>query len=893
MRTGGCTVHQALTAESATVLKLSLSLAGRRGHAQITPLHVAATLLNSSFSSNLLKRACLKSHHLNHPASHPLHCRALELCFNVALNRLPTNPPSSSGSLIHPNPTLSNALIAALKRAQAHQRRGCIELQQYHQQQQNLLAIKVELEQLIISILDDPSVSRVMREAGFSSTSVKNNLEEESSATLPPPTPFYLDPHKDIISHGSLWQTQFMKPPPEQNPIGLTSQEEDVRVVMEVMATKEGKRKSIVVVGDSVSITEGLVTELMRRVERGEVPDELKFAHFIKFQISYVHVMLMSKEEMDINLSELRRKVCSLASDRIVGGGVIIYVGDLSWAIDQETKDGCGFKAVEYLVGEVGRLLSDLKNSTKVWVLATATYQTYMRCQKQQPSLETQWSLQAVMVPSGGLELSLQAPPSYLDPRMAKLAQYPFQPQELKAFSSKDEENKLVCCAECSTNYEKEASFLKIEGRCNNNGRTQLPAWLQPHLPDKLHKASLSELRRKWNKWCQRFHHCHDSQIHPYSPLINQSFISKRFTNAPSHPWWSGSLPRNQSKLSIEATSKNKGGALSFSSERDASCMKIGDQDVRTSLVLGSSLFTDSATSQDKARRKGTSDEQELERRLRENIPWHSSSIASIVEVLLDCVTREKNGACLLMLGSDCLAKRRLALVISETYCGSTDKLVRANMRKSTSRDSLCSEILTEVSRKDEKCVVLIENIDEADTNLIENLLDCLKNSLPDSIIILTTSGSTDFKNVHGNSDNVIKMRMWCEETLSSDHKRKPQTLSPIKSKRPRRGEHNLDLNLSVDEENDAEGDEDAVSSDLTHVSSGSNPDLQHGLLKLVQGCITLDTNPDASSRKSYDLSSKLNTAFEEVVSREGQNGSALRRHGSDRGADESFWSLS
>ncbi|KAM1904224.1 hypothetical protein ACFX13_041636 [Malus domestica] len=70
------------------------------------------------------------------------------------------------------------SLIAALKRAQAHQRRGCIE------QQQPLLTIKVELEQLIIFILDDPSVSRVMREAGFSSTNVKNNLKESSTSSV-------------------------------------------------------------------------------------------------------------------------------------------------------------------------------------------------------------------------------------------------------------------------------------------------------------------------------------------------------------------------------------------------------------------------------------------------------------------------------------------------------------------------------------------------------------------------------------------------------------------------------------------------------------------------------------------------------------------------------------
>ena len=43
--------------------------------------------------------------------------------------------------------------------------------------------MKVEIDQLIISILDDPSVSRVMKEAGFSSTNVKSNLEDGPAAT--------------------------------------------------------------------------------------------------------------------------------------------------------------------------------------------------------------------------------------------------------------------------------------------------------------------------------------------------------------------------------------------------------------------------------------------------------------------------------------------------------------------------------------------------------------------------------------------------------------------------------------------------------------------------------------------------------------------------------------
>ena len=168
MRAGVCSVQQVLTADAASMVKQAVTLARRRGHAQVTPLHVASVMLASS--SGLLRSACLRSH------SHPLQCKALELCFNVALNRLPA---SSSSPLLAPHsshPSLSNALVAAFKRAQAHQRRASIE-----NQQQPILALKVEIEQLIISILHDPSVSRVMREAGFSSTQLRTNIEQAVS----------------------------------------------------------------------------------------------------------------------------------------------------------------------------------------------------------------------------------------------------------------------------------------------------------------------------------------------------------------------------------------------------------------------------------------------------------------------------------------------------------------------------------------------------------------------------------------------------------------------------------------------------------------------------------------------------------------------------------------
>ncbi|EPS67414.1 hypothetical protein M569_07364, partial [Genlisea aurea] len=84
MRAGLSTIQQTLTPEAATVLNQSIAEAGRRNHGQTTPLHVAATLLASP--SGFLRQACIRSHP---NSSHPLQCRALELCFSVALERLP------------------------------------------------------------------------------------------------------------------------------------------------------------------------------------------------------------------------------------------------------------------------------------------------------------------------------------------------------------------------------------------------------------------------------------------------------------------------------------------------------------------------------------------------------------------------------------------------------------------------------------------------------------------------------------------------------------------------------------------------------------------------------------------------------------------------------------
>ncbi|KAM0943362.1 putative ATPase, AAA-type, core, Clp, repeat (R) domain, Clp domain superfamily [Dioscorea sansibarensis] len=327
MRAELATFRQTLTPAAGAVLTAAISEASRRSHSQTTPLHVATTLLASP--SSMLRQACLRSHPTT---SHPLQCRALELCFSVALDRLPKTSSAAE-------PPLSNALVAALKRAQAHQRRGCPEIQQ-----QLLLTVRVELEQLVVSILDDPSVSRVMREASFSSPAAKAAIESKS---------LYLNPKLEA---------------PQVN-----TRAEDVKRVIEILS--RAKKRNPVLVGDSWPAS--VLKEVLERIELGEVAG-------VKARI----VALGS----EVKVGEVEEMI-----ERERGSGVVVDMGDLKWVMES------GGAVVEEMTKVLKRFTGVVGggDGERVWVVGTATCETYLRCQVYHPCMERDWNLQPVSIASG------------------------------------------------------------------------------------------------------------------------------------------------------------------------------------------------------------------------------------------------------------------------------------------------------------------------------------------------------------------------------------------------------------------------------------------------------------------------------------------------------------
>uniref|UniRef100_A0A0E0J5R8 Clp R domain-containing protein n=1 Tax=Oryza nivara TaxID=4536 RepID=A0A0E0J5R8_ORYNI len=172
MPTPVAAARHCLSPAAVPALDAAVASARRRAHAQTTSLHLISSLLAPP-APPLLRDALARARSAAY--SPRVQLKALDLCFAVSLDRLPSVSASSSSSGAADEPPVSNSLMAAIKRSQANQRRNPDTFHFYHQAAtaQTPAAVKVELSHLVLAILDDPVVSRVFAEAGFRSGDIK------------------------------------------------------------------------------------------------------------------------------------------------------------------------------------------------------------------------------------------------------------------------------------------------------------------------------------------------------------------------------------------------------------------------------------------------------------------------------------------------------------------------------------------------------------------------------------------------------------------------------------------------------------------------------------------------------------------------------------------------
>ncbi|GAB4855184.1 hypothetical protein Ancab_023811 [Ancistrocladus abbreviatus] len=830
MRAGGCTMQQSLTAEAASIVKQAINLARRRGHAQVTPIHVATVMLASP--SGLLKTACLKSH------SYPLQCKALELCFNVALNRLPTTSPSP---ILGPHshlPSLSNALVAAFKRAQAHQRRGSIE-----NQQQPILALKIETEQLVISILDDPSVSRVMREAGFSSPQVKANIVGQSVSLEVCSQSTPLSSHsKDTISPLILragisqslpispFELTFSKPSNQ-------ARNEDVLGVIHSLVDKR-KKKNTIVVGECLNDCEGVVRGIKDRIEGGDVPLDLKCVQFLSLPI--ISLKNLSREEVDLKLGELR---CLLKSS--VGRGVVLYLGDLKWVSEYWAFFGdyqrrSYYYPVEHLIMGLRKLVFSNVENGRLWLLGIATFNSYMKCKTGHPSLETLLDLHPLAVPVGSLDLSLNLDSNVKGERKSIVSG--------DVFGWPLHENRIVmdltCCTDCSANFHREARSLAVSIRNNESTITtstssSLPSWLQKckeesreQSPSDQEYAQIKELCQKWNLFCGSTHKI----AHFPGKRLKLSSSSSPFSSTPISSYDQHNPYLHETKLSWPIIFENKWPSRNSPEVNEP----------KPDLLSNPNSMPNSASSSEATEAvmekpsSGTGFKEQNEKNLKEmcfalekKVPWQKDVIPEIASTVLKCrsgmMTSSKKGKCncregkretwLFFLGVDGDGKLKIARELAKLVFGSqssfkciglsnfslttradsTEDLRNKRMRNQSGHGYL--EKFAEVVRDDPHRVFYVEDVEQVDhysqkgiKRAIESGIITLPNGetvpLEDAIVIF---GSESFSSTSRACSSPIKQKMEKkEEPKNKDDETEESSLPCVP----------LDLNIAAGDAN-------------------------------------------------------------------------------------------
>ncbi|CAI0427747.1 unnamed protein product [Linum tenue] len=770
MRAGLSTIQQTLTPEAATVLNHSIAEAGRRNHGQTTPLHVAATLLSSP--SGYLRQACIKSHP---NSSHPLQCRALELCFSVALERLPTGAGANSGPGSHPDPPISNALMAALKRAQAHQRRGCPE-----QQQQPLLAVKVELEQLIISILDDPSVSRVMREASFSSPAVKATIEQSLNSPPPPQPPTgqfgqgFRVPVPTVTGNRNLYANPRLQGTAAG--AGQSGRNEEAGRVVDILL--RSRKRNPVLVGETEP--ELVVKEVLKRVLEGEdIGDEGLLRNL---QVIHLEKEFLEKSLINSRIGEL----AGLVANRITSsgsGGAIVDLGDLKWLVEQQIGSDSGKTAV----AEMGKLVAKFRQSgEKIWLIGTATCETYLRCQVYHPSMENDWDLQAVPIAN-------RAPPTGMFPRIGNTG---FFGNSLESLSSSSplkgfpmvsiappkrlSDNNLDTvkkpanfCPQCKHSYEQELAKVApkelVEKPSTEEAKLEatqqqqsLPPWLKNAANTKdasavciisvsnLYETKDQEvLQKKWLDTCLRIHpgfHQHHQPRNlqpggaaavPMPSLLNRTLV-------PCIP--KIGLVGGNTTLQLNTNLLPKQNST-------RQLLSPPTSPVRTELVLGRPKVPAETITKDllsTAVAAATAPETEpknlhdfqiskllnkldadsfkkLLKGLVEKVWWQQDAASAVATVMTQCKlgngkrrgNASKGDIWLLFTGPDRIGKKKMAVALSDVLRQSNPVTVRLGSRRDNDevnfRGKTVMDRIVDAVRRNPFSVVVLEDIDEAD----------------------------------------------------------------------------------------------------------------------------------------------------------------------------------
>ncbi|XP_047325269.1 protein SMAX1-LIKE 6-like [Impatiens glandulifera] len=390
MPTPVTTARQCLTTDAALALDEAVVVSRRRAHAQTTSLHAVYALL--SIPSSGLREACGRAR--NGAYSSRIQFKALELCLNVSLDRLPSCPNRSD------EPPVSNSLMAAIKRSQANQRRQPESFHLYNLRQEtssSVSTVRVELPNLILSILDDPVVSRVFGEAGFRSYDIKFAILRpvhhfsRCSRYRGPPV-FLCNLTGDSNTNSRAFSFPFM---------GFSNYpngENHFKRIGEIII-RNSARNPLLVGVSAINILRSFSETVEKSKGLGVLPVEMSGIIIISIENEVPKLISDRFDDDHDEILKLKFQKLGETIEKSTGPGVIINYGDLQVLVADHGHESNRSSSSSSIVREITRLLDVYRG--KVWLIGAAlSYQTYLKLLNRFPSIEKDWDLQLLPITS-------------------------------------------------------------------------------------------------------------------------------------------------------------------------------------------------------------------------------------------------------------------------------------------------------------------------------------------------------------------------------------------------------------------------------------------------------------------------------------------------------------
>ncbi|KAL6516443.1 hypothetical protein OROGR_019748 [Orobanche gracilis] len=757
--------RQFLAEAAADVLDDAVAVAKQRSHAQTTSLHIISALL--ALPSSTLRETCTRSR--GSAYSPRLQFRALELCVDVALDRVSVS--KSAGN----EPPVSNSLMAAIKRSQANQRRHPETFHLYQQQLSSnsqtcpsISTVKVELKYFVISILDDPIVSRVLGDAGFRTHEIKmailNPLSmSRFSSTNYRPTPLF---------SCSLGDFELNKPTnsfPFSKATTTEKNDENARRIAEIIL--RSSRRNPLLVGAYASDASKMFINCLKRGEKGVVPKEID-------GLIVVSVEHEISEGLNGEMIRLKFKQVDEMVKDCQGPGIMINSGDLKVFVDVELVN-----VVNYMVLELKRLL--ITHSRKLWWIGfMASDGDYKKLVERFPSIEIDWGLQLLPITTAPTR----------DKCFESSLLRSFVP--LGGFFSMPPENESLCNL-CNEKYEREVSHV-LKGistkSVSDKESITLFSWMQCQtskrslavIAEAKEENTVSDgrvvtLKRKWSDICRKLHSSLKDTTSSVVSLSNArkvtNFLSPCNLQKSSMPKQDIPTPISlcghvnaEAKIPVQGLELNMSLPATFFPvttnlrlgtlhDSDEGWTRIPEVREYNMPIQRSELSRSNEISPGQVSQSSSSRSHHLEKKspwtvLAEKIYWQMEAIQTISQTVLLCRNGNgnRNGSLWLgFTGPDRVGKRKVASGVAEIVFGTEENFLSWDLksqdaissvvdfcdskcRKLNSGRKMIVDYFAEELSKHRHSVVLLENVDKADFLVRDSLLRAIKTGkFPDS----------------------------------------------------------------------------------------------------------------------------------------------------------------